>query len=132
YASDLCQFLEYLTPPDSEPPMPSHIDVLMLREWLGGLYQQKLRATTIRRKLAAVRSLFNFMLRGGVIAINTAKLIRTPKTPKDLPFVLTAEQTNNFLDQVAQQKMERPFPERDVAIFELLYGCGLRVSELVG
>jgi integrase/recombinase XerC len=132
YASDLGQFLEYLTPPDSGPPVPSHIDVLTLREWLGGLYQHKLRAVTIRRKLAAVRSLFNFMLRGGVIAANTAKLVRTPKAPKNLPFVLTAEQTNNLLDQVAEQKIERPFPERDVAIFELLYGCGLRVSELVG
>lgn len=132
YASDLGQFLEYLTPPDGEPPRPADIDVLLLREWLGGLYQRKVSAVTIRRKLAAVRSLFKFMLRGGVIAANIAKLIRTPKTPKNLPVVLTAEQTNRLLDQVAEQKIERPFPERDIAIFEMLYGCGLRVSELVG
>ncbi|MGI8743280.1 MAG: tyrosine recombinase XerC [Bryobacteraceae bacterium] len=132
YASDLAQFLEYLTPPDSDPPVPSQIDILTLREWLGALYQQKLQPVSIRRKLAAVRSLFEFMLRGGIVAVNTAKLVRTPKAGRTLPVVLTAEQTNNLLDEVAAGKLERPYPERDVAIFELLYGCGLRISELVG
>jgi|SRR5947209_6547133 len=132
YASDLAQFLSYLTPPDGEPPAPAQIDRLTVREWLGSLYEQQLRTVTIRRKLSAVRSLFDFMLRGGVIGANAAKLVRTPKTPGNLPFVLTAEQTNNLLDQIEAKKIERPHPDRDVAIFELLYGCGLRISELVG
>lgn len=132
YATDLAQLLAYLTPVDSGPPAPSQIDVLTLREWLGALYQQKLQPVSIRRKIAAVRSLFEFMLREGAVPFNPAKLIRTPRTGRTLPVVLTAEQTNNFLDQIAAGKMERPCPERDVAIFELLYGCGLRISELVG
>jgi integrase/recombinase XerC len=86
----------------------------------------------MRRKLAAVRSLFKFMLREGVIATNVARLVRTPKAPKSLPVVMTAEQTNTLVDGVAADKLERPYPARDLAIFELLYGCGLRVSELVG
>src|SRR5205823_11255122 len=124
--------LEYFTPPGSEPPSPSEIDLLMLREWLGDLYRRKLSAVTMRRKLAAVRSFFNFMLRSGTVSVNTAKLVRTPKTPQKLTVVMTAERTNNFLDEIAAGKLERSHPDRDLAIFELLYGCGLRVSELVG
>jgi integrase/recombinase XerC len=67
----------------------------------------------------------------GVIEINVARLLRTPKAPKTLPRVPTAEQTNSLIDQVAEGRLERPFPARDLAIFELLYGCGVRISELV-
>ena len=61
-------------------------------------------------------------------------MVRTPKAPKTLPAVMTAEQTNALVDGVlpAADKFERPYPARDLAIFELLYGCGLRISELVG
>jgi integrase/recombinase XerC len=86
----------------------------------------------MRRKLAAVRSLFKFMQREGVIEINAARLVRTPKAPKTLPSVMTAEQTNTLIDEVAAKDLDRPFPARDLAIFEMLYGCGLRISELCG
>jgi len=132
YESDLAQFLEYLAPPDLEPPEPRAIDLLVLREWLASLYRDNLSAVTIRRKLAAVRSLFRFLLREGVVDINVAKLVRTPKAPKKLPEVMTAEQANTLIDGVAADKLERPFPVRDRAIFEMLYGCGIRVSELAG
>lgn len=132
YASDLVQFLEYFTLPDGPPPSFEQIDLLALREWLGRLYEKKLSAVSMRRKIAAVRSLYRFLTREGSLPVNTAKLLRTPRMSKSLPRVLTAEQTNNLLDQVAEDKLERPFPERDLLIFELLYGCGLRVSELVG
>jgi integrase/recombinase XerC len=130
YASDLGQFLDYFTIP--EKVMVEEIDLLAIREWLGHLYAERLTAVSMRRKLAAVRSLFKFMLREGVIATNVARLVRTPKAPKSLPVVMTAEQTNTLVDGVAADKLERPYPARDLAIFELLYGCGLRVSELVG
>jgi integrase/recombinase XerC len=132
YESDLRQFLHYLSPPDLAPPAPEAIDVLILREWLAGLYRDDLSAVTIRRKLAAVRGLFKFLLREGLIPVNVAKLVRTPKAPKKLPEVMTAEQVNGLIDGVAAGKMERPHPARDRAIFEVLYGCGLRVSELSG
>jgi integrase/recombinase XerC len=132
YASDLQQFLDYFTPPKAQPPPPAAIELLALREWLGHLYSQRLTAVSIRRKLAAVRSFFKFMLREGIVAANVARLLRTPKAPKTLPRVMTAEQTNNLVDQVAADKLDRPHPARDLTIFELLYGCGLRISELVG
>ena len=130
YRADLRQFLGYLSPPDGEPPVPDALDSLLIREWMGELYRRKLAAVTIRRKLAAVRSFLQFLVRNGAIGVNRAKLVNTPKAPKDLPRVPSPEQTNTLLDRVADNKLKRAFPERDVVIFELLYGCGLRVSEL--
>ena len=130
YASDLGQFLEYFTLKDAVTV--EQIDALAIREWLGHLYQQRLTAVSMRRKLAAVRSLFKHLLREGVVVTNVARLVRTPKAPQTLPSVMTAEQTNTLVDGVAVNKLERPYPARDLAIFELLYGCGLRISELVG
>jgi integrase/recombinase XerC len=132
YAADLRQFLEFLSPPELAPPEPRAIDLLILREWLAGLYRDQLSAVTIRRKLAAVRGLFRFLLREGVVTVNVGRLVRTPKAPQKLPEVMTAEQANTLIDGVASRRVERPFPARDRAIFELLYGCGLRVSELAG
>ena len=127
YASDLEQFRAHF----GDQPVNS-IDLLGLRGWLASMYERKLEVVSMRRKLAAVRSLFRFLLREGTIAVNVAMLLRTPKAPKKLPQVPTAEQTNNLVDNVAADKFEKPYPERDVLIFELLYGCGLRISELVG
>ena len=138
YASDLDQFLAYFSPPDSDPPSVQQFDALAFREWLGDLYQQNLSAITMRRKLAAVRSFFRFLMREGTVPLNAAKLLRTPKAPKMLPRVMTAEQTNTMIDQVAQDQFEKPFPERDLLIFELLYGyagcasansCGLNLDD---
>jgi integrase/recombinase XerC len=134
YASDLGQFQAYFSIPGKPKPEVDDIDALAIREWLGHLYEQRLTAVSMRRKLAAVRSLFKFLLREGVVEKNVARLVRTPKAPQSLPVVMTAEQTNGLVDGVlpAADQFERPYPARDLAIFELLYGCGLRISELVG
>ena len=134
YASDLEQFRDYLAIPGEAAPRVEDIDALAIREWLGHLYQQRLSAVSMRRKLAAVRSLFKFLAREGLAASNVARLVRTPKAPKTLPSVMTAEQTNTLVDGIpgAADQFERPYPARDRAIFEMLYGCGLRISELVG
>jgi integrase/recombinase XerC len=108
------------------------VDLLALRQWLSDLYVRRLSPLTLRRKLAAARSFFRFLVREGVLEVNLARLLRTPKAPQSLPRVMTAEQTNALLDAVAEGKLARPYPARDLLIFELLYGCGLRVSELVG
>ena len=132
YGSDLAQFLEYFSPPGTEPPAPESIEVWQIREWLGSLYRAKLTAVTMRRKLAALRAFFRFLTREGTIELNPARLVRMPKAPLRLPDVMTAEQANGLIDGVVAGRLERPHPARDVAIFEFLYGCGLRVSELVG
>ena len=134
YDSDLRQFADYFTPPHSAPPHPSSITSVMLREWLGSLYERKLDPISSRRKLAAVRSYFQFLLRENTIPSNLARQLRTPKAPKRVPKVPTEEQTNTIADGIAStgEKLHRPHIERDLLIFELLYGCGLRVSELTG
>ncbi len=131
YAVDLEQFAAYFTPPGGEPPAPEALDTLAIREWLGHLYAQGLTATTIRRKLAAVRSLFRYLIKHGALSTNRARLVATPKAKRLLPRVMSAEQTNRLLDRIAEKDLRRAYPERDVAIFELLYGSGVRVSELV-
>jgi len=129
---DLKDFLEYFSPPAAEPPAPASITALELREWLGSLYERGLDPVSTRRKLAVVRSLFRFLAREGSIETNVARLVRTPKSPKRIPIVPSAEQTNGLIDSVATAELDRTHPERDLLLFELLYGCGLRISELVG
>ena len=110
YASDLDQFLAYFSIPGQTNPAVEQIDALAIREWLGHLYQQRLTAVSMRRKLAAVRSFFKFLLREGLVEKNVARMVRTPKAPKTLPAVMTAEQTNALVDGVtpAADKFERP------------------------
>ena len=79
YAADLEQFAVYFSPAGIAPPAPRDIGVLALREWLGDLYDRGLSVITIRRKLAAVRALYRFMLREGTILSNPARLHRPAK-----------------------------------------------------
>ena len=132
YASDLQQMLDYFSPPGTEPPAPHAISAPLLREWMTSLFDRNLDAISIRRHLAAVRSFFQFLLREKSVTSNVARQLRTPKAPKRLPKVPTEEQTNSLVDAVGADTLERQHPERDLLIFELLYGCGLRVSELTG
>ena len=131
YAADLAQFVEYLSPGATVPPGPSAIDLLALRGWLADLYRSKLSPVSLRRKLAAVRSFFKFLMKEGLVERNVARLVATPKAPAKLPRVMSAEQTNALLDG-AGSRSERPSLARDLAILEMLYGCGIRVSELAG
>jgi integrase/recombinase XerC len=130
YATDLADFLNYFSPPGVEAPALAEFDVLKVREWMADLHARQLTAVSIRRHVAALRMFFRFLTRDGFMPLNPAKLVRLPKAPKTLPSVMTAEQACGLLDQV--ETLDRPHPKRDLAMLELLYGCGLRVSELVG
>ncbi|MCL4782998.1 MAG: tyrosine recombinase XerC [Bryobacterales bacterium] len=132
YRNDLLQFVSYLSPADAECPPAREIDQLVLREWVMDLYHQGLKSVTLRRKIAAIRTFWKYLVREGIVDLDVARLLVIPKTPKNLPRVPSAEQTNSLLDAIAAGGVAQPQPERDLAIFELLYGCGVRVSELVG
>lgn len=132
YSADLREFLEYFSPPGAEPPPIAGIDLLTLREWLAHLYDRNQKPATIRRKLASLRSLFRYLSREHRLETDPARLLRLPKTPKTIPEVPNAEVTNAMIDGSMNQGLAKPFPTRDRLLLELLYGCGLRVSEAVG
>jgi integrase/recombinase XerC len=126
YASDLKQFVEYFSPPGENPPPPPAFDFLHIREFLGELYARQNSKRSVARKLASLRAFFRFLAREGKLPSNPARLVATPKLPKTLPPVMTAEQANHLVDSAAREGTAR-----DRLIFEFLYGCGLRVAELV-
>ena len=106
------------------------IDHIAVRGFLSLLYEKGLSKTSVARALAAVRSLYRWLAREGVVEQNPAKLVATPKLPKKLPRVPTIEEMNFVID--GQMPEVAAFPERDRLMFELLYGCGIRNSELTG
>jgi integrase/recombinase XerC len=149
YASDLQQFHTYLNPPDSPLVKLTDIDHRVIREYLGYLHDQQLQKSSMARKLAALRSFLKFCAREGMVRENAARLVATPKLPKRVPSILSAEEMNEFLDGLARvqapqakrrparsmqaaQASATPLLQRDRAILELLYASGLRVSELTG
>jgi integrase/recombinase XerC len=125
YTGDLDTFGAYIGPRDWKA-----IDHIAIRSFLSHLYDKGLSKTSIARALAAVRSLYRWLAQEGVVEQNPAKLVSTPRLPKKLPRVPTLEEMNSMLD--AKMPDVASFPERDRLMFELLYGCGIRNSELVG
>src|ERR1700732_5580738 len=107
-----------------------HINHIAVRGCLSQLYEKGLSKTSVARALAAVRSLYRWLAREGVLEQNPAKLVSTPRLPKKLPRVPTIEEMNSVLD--GRMPEIAAFPERDQLMLELLYGCGIRNSELTG
>ncbi|MGA7908066.1 MAG: tyrosine recombinase XerC [Candidatus Sulfotelmatobacter sp.] len=108
----------------------NELDHIAIRGFLSRLYEKGLGKTSVARSLAAVRSLYRWLAREGVVEQNPAKLVATPRLPKKLPRVPTIEEMNSVLD--GQMPELAAFPERDRLVLELLYGCGIRNSELTG
>jgi integrase/recombinase XerC len=126
YRKELMRFAEYLGPEMGW----KDVDHTSIRAFLSHLYERGLTKVSVARALAALRSIYKWLGREGIVAKNPAKLVATPRLPKKLPRVPTVEEINGLLD--GQMPETAAFAERDRAIFELLYGCGLRNSELIG
>ncbi|MGD0790801.1 MAG: tyrosine recombinase XerC [Terriglobales bacterium] len=125
YSGDLDSFAAYIGSRGWKT-----IDHIAIRGFLSRLYDKGLSKTSVARALAAVRSLYRWLAQEGVVEQNPAKLVSTPRLPKKLPRVPTIEEMNFVLD--GKMPEVASFPERDRLMFELLYGCGIRNSELVG
>jgi len=106
------------------------IDHVTIRSFLSHLYDRGLGKTSVARSLAVIRSFYRWSAQEEMVEQNPAALVSTPKLPKKLPRVPTIEEMNNLLD--GEMPEIAAFPERDQIMFELLYGCGIRNSELVG
>ncbi len=104
------------------------VDTLRLRQFLATLHKVNSR-TSIARKLSSIRVFFSFAVREGIIAVSPADSLASPKREQYLPKVLSVDQMADLLDQPGCGN--RLLVLRDLALFELIYSCGLRVSEAV-
>jgi integrase/recombinase XerC len=130
------------------------VDFRHIRAYLGRMHVDRRKPATIGRKLAALRSFYKFACREGLARENPAKLVSSPKLPQRLPAVLSAEEMNSLINEASQDDWrgrvrgtklagsashatrnttaDEMLAARDLLIMEMLYGSGLRVSELVG
>src|ERR687885_434849 len=129
----LAQFLEHLAPADPSTGARRELDIrqidhITIREWLSELHTAQKKKSSIARKLAALRTFFQFLIREGVVELNPAKLVSTPRLEKKLPNHLSVEDAVRFIET---PDVSTDLGKRDRAILEMLYGTGVRVSELV-
>lgn len=128
YRRDLEQLAAFIARENGEAAGVTDVDHLLLRRYLA-LLGKRAKKSSIGRKLAAIRSFFRFLVRRGVVDKNPAELIATPKKENRLPFHLDIDQVTTLVE--APQRDDK-HALRDRAILEMLYSCGLRVSELTG
>ena len=98
YGGDIRLFQQFLTPPGAATLPLAEVDHRVIREFVSWLYDRNLQKVTVARKLAALRTFFKFCVREKYTRTNPAALVSTPKLPKRVPRVQTAEEINNFLD----------------------------------
>ena len=132
YRIDLGQFYEHLAPADPETGARREFDIrqidhITIREWLSALHAENKKKSSIARKLASLRTFFQFLLREGVVESNPAKRVATPRQEKKLPNHLSVEEAVRFIET---PDTTTDLGKRDRAILEMLYGTGMRVSEL--
>ena len=130
YDSDLEQFRQFLFGIEKRDDVPvEQIDRLTIREWMANLHAAGKKKSSIARKLASLRTLFQFLIREGKIEANAAKMVATPKIERKLPNHLSMEDAVRFIEA---PDAHTPLGRRDRAILEFLYATGIRVGELVG
>jgi integrase/recombinase XerC len=138
YRREVLDFAAYLRETLGAEAKIDAVDHLHIRAYLGLLYERHLSKASAARALAAIRSWFRWLAKEHKIAQNPAVLVSTPKLPQHLPRVPSMEEVNGLLNSmetsegVATKNEAAAWPERDRMIFELLYGCGIRNSELIG
>jgi integrase/recombinase XerC len=141
YGREVRNFVAYLQETLGKGGSIEAVEHLHIRAYLALLYERGLTKASAARALAAVRSWFQWLAKEGKVGQNPALLVSTPKRPLHLPRVPSMEEVNRVLDSLegtAAGSAEKDkgetaaWPERDRVIFELLYGCGIRNSELVG
>ena len=129
YGTDLKDFDAFLTDWAQKPVPLDEIDSLAIRGYLGFLYRRGTSATTVNRHLSSIRSLFRFLRQEGSSLADPAAEVPSPKEKRPLPTFLPVDDAVRLMEM---PDTSTPEGIRDKAIFELLYGSGLRVSELTG
>jgi len=138
YQSDLDQFIAFLNNPEKKTPPPppeithpSQITHHHIRNWMVEMMNHEIIARSINRKIATLRKYFKFLLQEGVIEVNPSSKINTPKVPKNLPVVVEEVKLSEMLDN--NEVFGSDFKGlRDKLVIEMLFGTGMRLSELLG
>ena len=129
YSSDLDQFKTHLIAIEKRPDISiGEIDRLTIREWMASLHTDH-KKTSVARKLASLRTFFQFLIREGKLDYNPAKQVATPRIERTLPKHLSMEDAVRFIET---PNADTDLGRRDRAILEFLYATGIRVGELVG
>ena len=128
YAKDLSELAIYIDSEKLENNIKK-IDFYALRGFITTLYDKELSKSSIERKISTLKSFFKFLYRRGIIEDNPARMLKFPKKEKYLPNVFNVDDIFTLLDLPDKST---PMGMRDALILELLYGTGVRVSELVG
>jgi len=128
YASDLTRLAEWLAEQPGSPSLARARRTDLLA-WMSRGLADGLKTSTAARRLSGLRRFYRFLLREGVIPEDPSLRIDSPRMPRRLPDTLTEEDVERLL---AEPDPEEPLELRDRAMLEILYGCGLRVSELTG
>jgi integrase/recombinase XerC len=132
YGRDLASLCEYTrSKRRAGEATIADIDKLLLRSFLGEL-SRSVTPTTIARKLASVRTFFGWLEREGIVRKNPAAALASPKLRRKLPTFLSADAAEQVVTVPLEAAVSAAERVRDAAMLEVLYGCGLRVSELVG
>lgn len=129
YARDISEYLEYIGKIPEIRTM-DQVRMIHLQNYLTRLRRKQLSSSSITRKISSIRSFHNYLLREREIKENMMVNIAKPKTAKSLPMVLNQDEIERLF--AAAQGKEKDLDYRNIAMLELAYGSGLRVSELVG
>jgi len=138
YQSDLEQFFSFLNNPEKKTPpppaeiiQPTQVTHFHIRNWMVDLMDNEIIARSINRKIATLRKYFKFLVQEGEISVNPASKINTPKIPKNLPVIVEDARLTQMLDE--NEVFGSDFKGmRDKLIIEMLFGTGMRLSELLG
>ncbi|WP_462324546.1 tyrosine recombinase XerC [Desulfoplanes sp.] len=129
YATDLSQFERVLTTRGAKMDCPEGIGKKHVRAYVADLHRQKRTPGSVARKLSSLRGFFNFLIKRGIIDHNPCSGVHNPKQKKQQPTFLNVDQA---LELMQVQVEKTPKGLRDLALVELLYGSGLRISEALG
>jgi integrase/recombinase XerC len=138
YRREITGFADHVADLLGEAASIRVVDHLHIRGYMAALYDRGLTKASVARSLAAIRSWFKWLAKEHKVDQNPAALVSTPKLPQHLPRVPSMEEVNALMDSMenprglAAKDEVAAWPERDRMILELLYGCGIRNSELVG
>ena len=124
YGRDLRRFLDYA---DARHVDALDVDLPLLEDYVQHLFEAGIAASSMARMISSVRSFYRYLQIDGYLGQDPTELLETPRQPKHLPEVLTLEEVERILDAIDLSTVEG---QRDRCLIELLYSCGLRVSEV--